>query len=88
MLRSALLISEDAIVILVNFAEVTLLHWFTRYWSHEFCSNDERRSMLRPRELFKHTSVREPVVWSSTHKGQVQMYSSIPEPGGETGCTL
>ena len=72
----------------ISIAEVPSLHRFTRYWGHEFCSSDERESMLRLRELLKHTSVREPVVWSSTCKGQVQIGSGVPAPGGETGCTV
>ena len=72
----------------VSLAEVPLLHWFTQYRGHEFCSNDEQGSMLRPRELLKHTYVREPVVWSGTRKGQVRISSSVPAPGSETGCTL
>ena len=69
-------------------AEVPSLHWFTRYWGHEFSSSDELKSMLRPRELVEHTSIREPVVWSGTRKGQVQIGFCVPAPGDETDCTL
>ena len=72
----------------VSLVGVLSLRWSTRYWDHEFCSSDERWSMLRPRELLKHTSLREPVAWSGTRKGQVQIDSGVPAPGGETGCTL
>ena len=72
----------------VSLAEVPLLHWLTQYWGHEFCSIDEREPMLKLRELLKHTSVREPVDWSGTHKGQVLFSSSVSAPKGETGCTL
>ena len=44
--------------------------------------------MLRQREILKHRSVREPVVLSGTHEGQVQIASVVPALGGETGCTL
>ena len=44
--------------------------------------------MLRPRELLKHRSVREPVVWSGTRKSQVWIDSAVPAPGGKTDCTL
>ena len=73
---------------MLSLAKVPSLHWLSCYWCHEFCSSDERGSMLRLRELLKHTSVMKPVVWSSTHKGQVQIGSGVPAPGGETGCTL
>ena len=46
----------------ISLAEVPSFHRLTRYWGHEFRSSDKRESMLRPRELLKHTSVREPVV--------------------------
>ena len=72
----------------VSLAEVPSLHQLTRYWGHEFCSSDEQGSMLRPREFLKHTSVKEPVVWSGTHKGQVQIGYGVPAPGDETDCTL
>ena len=72
----------------VSLAEVPSLHRFTRYWSHEFSSSDERGLILRLRELLKHTSVMEPVVWSGTCKGQVQIGSGVPVPGDEMGCTL
>ena len=72
----------------ISLVEVSLLHRLTWYWGHEFWSSDEQRSMLRPREVIKHTSVREPVVWSSNHKGQVQIGSGVPEPGGETDSIL
>ena len=72
----------------VNLVEVPFLHRFTRYWGHEFCSTDERGSMLRVRELLKHTSVMKPVVWSGTRKGQVRIGSGIPALECETGCTL
>ena len=38
--------------------------------------------------ILKHTSAREPVVWSCTRKSQVRIGSGVPAPGGETGCTL
>ena len=63
-------------MILVSLAEVPSLHQVTRYWGHEFCRSDERRSILRLRELLKHTSVWEPVVWSGTRKVQVVIGSS------------
>ena len=72
----------------ISLVEVQLLHWLTWYWGHKFCSSDEQESMLRPRELLKHTSVREPVVLSGTRKGLVRIGSSYPVPGGENGCTL
>ena len=50
-------------MIQVSLVEVSLLHQFTWYWDHEFCSSDERGSILRPREILKHTSLREPVIW-------------------------
>ena len=64
----------------VSLVEVSLLHRFTQYWGHEFCSSDEQGSMLRPRKLLKHTSVREPVVWSGTRKGQVRIGSGVSHP--------
>ena len=64
-------------MISVSLVEGPSLHRLTQYWGHEFCSGDKRGSMLRPRELLKHTSVREPVVWSG-----------VPVPGGESDCTL
>ena len=72
----------------MSLAEVPSLHWLTRYWGHESCNSDEQKSMLRLRELLKNTYVREPVVWSSTRKGQVHIGSGVSAPGGETGCTL
>ena len=75
-------------MISVSLVKVPSIHWLTPYWSHEFCSSDERGLMLRPRELLKHTSVREPVVWSSTHKGQVRIGSGVPGPRGGIGCIL
>ena len=87
---SALLgfIGEEAAVIPVSLAEVPLLHQLTRYWGHKFCSSDERGSMLRPRELVKHKSVRKPVVWSSTRKGQIRIDSGVLATRSETDCTL
>ena len=75
-------------MILVSLTEVPSLHWLTRYWGHEIHSSDERGSMLRLRELLKHTSVRKFVVWSSTRKGQVRIGSGAPAPGGKTHCTI
>ena len=53
----------------VSLAGVPSLHRFTWYWGHEFSKSDDQGLMLRLRELLKHTSVREPVVWSSIRKG-------------------
>ena len=64
----------------ISLAEVPSLHRFTWYWGHEFCSSDERGSIFRLRELLKHTSVREPVVWSGIPKGLVQIGSGVPAP--------
>ena len=64
----------------ISLAEVPSLHRLTQYWGHEFCSSDGRRSILRLREFLKHTSVREPLVWSGTRKGQILIGSGIPAP--------
>ena len=44
--------------------------------------------MVRQRELLKHISAREPVVWLALKKGQIEIGSFVPMSGGETGCTL
>ena len=65
----------------VSLEEVPSLHQFTHLvWGHKFCSSDERWLMLRTKEILKHTWVREPVVWSGTHKGQVQTVSVFLHP--------
>ena len=71
----------------VSLSEVLSLHWFTLYWGDKLYSSDERGSMLGLRDLPKHTFVREPVVWSDIHKGQLWIGSGVSMLGGETGCT-
>ena len=79
---------EETVEIPVRIAEVPSLHQLNQYLGHMFGSNDKRGLMSRPRELFKHTSIREPVSLSCTHEGQVQIGYSVPAPGGETDCTF
>ena len=81
-------VGEEAVVMPVNLAEVPSLHGFTWYWGHNLCSSHKGRPILKPKELLRHISVREPVVWSGTRKGQIRIGSSVPAPGDETHCTL
>ena len=72
----------------IGLPEVPSLHRSARNCCHEVGHRYQRRSVLRPGEHSKNTSVRELGVHTDTHESQVRVCVSVMPSGVKAGWAL